>query len=162
MHFTRSIVPPDTNLVLFDIQMPKCSPKQICNIHQIQTIHDGSSSGIRWSIMASLDPNTRFVENALNDTYKNDVFYYKIIWTISNSGTHGSDAPTHYPYPIAYPYEKMRWATITSSVATGTKWDILIFYTIEPIDAKQLTAITLRRGTVRHAREQGPEPGGPG
>jgi len=158
VHWATNFTPPDTNVVLHDIQMPKCGPKQICNIHAIETHLDASANGIRWVIKASLDPNDRFPREFVHLAYSNDVFYQRIVFPQGNTTDRDWSKQRIYPFPIAYPYEKMRWMTRTSSVAAGTTWDVLIFYTIEPIDQKQLTAITLRRGVVKHAREQGPEP----
>lgn len=158
LHYNISFVPPDTGLVLFDIPMPKCGPKQICNIHKVTTIHDASANGIRWVLLLSLEPNDRFLRDNVHTQVMNDVFYKRVQWNLTQMHArmmHTED----YPYPIAFPYEKMRMGLRQSSVATGSTWNILIFYTIESISAQQLTAITLRRGTVRHAREQGPEPG---
>ncbi len=158
MHFNINFTPADTGLNLFDVQMPKCGPREICNIHRIETPLDRSANNIRWVIMASLEPRDRFERDGVHTQYQNDVFYKKVYFSLATGTFNDANLWSDYPFPIAFPYEKMRWATRTSSVATGTTWDIIIFYTIEPIDPKQLTAITIRRGTVKHARAQGPEP----
>jgi len=154
--FNINFVPPDTSMQTLDIQMPLCTPKQICNIHKVTTVHDNSSNGIRWTILLSLEPKDRFLKNSIDRTYQNDVFYKRVQWNLAmmeSTQMHTAD----YPYPFAYPYDKLRVGLQQSSVATGSTWNVLIFYTIEPITPTQLTAITVRRGTVRHAREGGPE-----
>lgn len=155
--FQISFTPPDTGIQLFDIQMPKCGPRSICNIHSIHTVFDASSNNIRWVISASMEPSDTWQKEFVHRAYHNDEFYRRLVWTLSGGRFQDGLRETNYPYPIAYPYDKMRWMTRTSSIATGTTWDVFIFYTIEPIDSTRLTAITVRRGTTRHAREGGPE-----
>lgn len=159
VHRVINFTPPDTEMQLHDIQMPKCGPKQICNIWGITTAFDNSSNNIRWVLLLSKEPSDRFTRHAIHTAYMNDVFYYRAVWTLSGGRFQEGKEDTWYPYPIAYPYDRMRAGTRTSSIATGTTWNIIIHYTIEAISKEQLTAITIRRGTVAHARAQGPEPG---
>ncbi len=158
VHHVRNLIPPDALLRIFDIQMPKCGPREICNIHMITTVFDASATGLRWTIMASLEPSDLFTKHTVHSAYENDVFYFRVVWTLGSTGRGPDEHTIYYPHPIAFPYEKMRWADQQSSIGAGVNWDILIYYTIEPIDTSQLTAITIRRGTVRHARPGGPEP----
>ena len=142
---------------LFDIPMPKCTPKEICNIQKVSTVFDASPNGIRWQLLLSLEPKDRFLLNNVHTAVMNDVFYKKLFFRISAS-VEANHSESFVDFPFAYPYETLRMGLQQSSVATGSTWNILIYYTIEAIDTKQLTAITIRRGTVRHARPQGPEP----
>lgn len=158
VNYNLNFTPPDTGQILFDIPMPLCGPKQICNIHAVETVHDASSTGIRWALLLSMEPNDRFLKENIHTQSMNDVFYKRIVWNLAGTSLPPMNHRANYPYPIAYPYERMRLGVRQSSIATGSTWNILIFYTIEAISAQQLTAITVRRGTVKHAREQGPEP----
>jgi len=157
IHYNINFQPPDPELVLFDIEMPHCGPRQICNLHMVETVHDNSNTNIRWVLLLSLEPKDRFLRDNVHTAYSNDTFYKRVFWS-QTSGIPQRDHTARYPYPIAYPYETMRLGLRQSSVGTGSTWNILIFYTIERIDKDQLTAITVRRGTVKHARGQGPEP----
>jgi len=158
VHKVHNVVPPATTIQLHDIQMPKCGALEICNIWGVTTIFDSSSNNIRWVIMLSKEPSDRFTRDTVHNSYMNDVFYYRNVWTLSGGRFQSGLKNTWYPYPIAFPYDRMRYATRTSSVATGTTWNIILHYTIESITKAQLTALTVRRGTVAHARGQGPEP----
>jgi len=158
VHYNVSFVPPDTNLVFFDIPMPLCGPRQICNIHAVETIHDASSTGIRWVLLLSMEPNDLFIKDNVHTQSSNDTFYKRVVWNLANTDLPEMNHTSYYAYPIAYPYEKLRMGLRQSSISTGSTWNIIIYYTIEPISAQQLTAITVRRGTVKHARAQGPEP----
>ncbi len=145
-------------LDLFDIPMPLCGPKEICNIKGVTTVFDGSATGVRWRLWLSLEPKDRFLNTNVHTQTMNDVFYYKVHWNIANVTSSDMNHTIMYPDPIAYPYDKMRMAVTQSGTGAGATWNVIIYYTIEPIEPKQLTAITIRRGTVKHAREQGPEP----
>ncbi len=158
VNYNLSFTPPNTGQILFDIPMPQCGPKQICNIHAVETVHDSSSTGIRWVLLLSKEPSDRFLKENVHTQSMNDVFYKRVVWNLANTHLPPNNHRADYPYPIAYPYDRMRMGVRQSSIATGSTWNILIFYTIEAISAQQLTAITVRRGTVKHAREQGPEP----
>ena len=157
LNFNISYTPVVTTVELHDIPMPKCSNRQICNIHAVETVHDASSTGIRWVLLLSLDPSDQFQRDNAHHQESNDTFYKRVHWQISGAFAPPNNHRSNYPYPFPYPYEKMRMGLRQSSLATGSTWNILIYYTIESITPAQLTAITIRRGTVKHAREQGPE-----
>ncbi len=158
INYNISFTPAVINVVnLFDIPMPQCGPKQICNIHKVSTVFDGSALNVRWTIFLSLEPRDRFIRNNVHTQVMNDVFYQRIVFTQTGSFESPTVQTENYPYPFAYPYEKLRCGVVSSSIATGITWNVLVFYTIEPIEAKQLTAITIRRGTVAAIRT----PGGP-
>jgi len=147
---------------LFDIPMPKCTPKEMCLIHAFETIWDMSANDIRIELWASLEPSDRILFIDTHTKHQQDIFYSARLWRsidgASGVSSHTQNWITYYNHPVPYPYEKLRIGVRTTSAATGLAVDVRIHYTIEPISAKQLTAITLRRGTVRHARPQGPEP----
>ena len=109
--------------------------------------------------MLSLEPDDRFLRENVHQQVMNDVFYKRVVWNLSGTSLPDQNHRSNYAYPFPFPYETMRMGLRQSSIATGSTWNILIYYTIEPITAEQLTAITIRRGTIAHARAQGPEPG---
>lgn len=156
INYNISFVPPDTNVVLFDIPMPRCTPREICNIHMVTTVFDASANGIRWVLLLSQEPDDRFIKDNRHTATMNDVFYKRVQWNLAMMESTAMHT-AKYPYPIAYPYMTLRLGLRQSSLATGSTWNVVIFYTVEPIDSSQLTAITIRRGTTRHAREGGPE-----
>lgn len=162
VHFALNFNAADTNLLLFDIEMPKCGPKEICLIHQVDALWDSSSFGFRRTLLLSREPSDTFPRHNVDHQYQNDLIFKSVWWTVnsSSSGAWSYIARDYvkFSYPIPYPYERMRGGVQISNIAAGITVDISIYYTIEGIDAKQLTAITIRRGTVRHARAQGPEP----
>jgi len=144
---------------LRDIQMPKCGPNRICNIWGIRVTWDQTAFEIRWRLFLSLEPSDRFEDVDVDGAYLNDIFYrLNVLMDALTSGV--ADAPREstvmFPIPFAYPYEKLR-AGNDASTGVAADWHIQILYTIDEITSRQLTAITVRRGTTRHARPGGPE-----
>jgi len=144
-----------------DIQMPKCGPSQMCNIWGIRTTWNQSATDIRWRLWFSLEPKDVFRLVDVDDSYMNDVFHNVIVFRTIDSASGVSEGPNEdtviFPLPFAYPYDKLRVMSDATSAGAGAQWVITIYYTIEVITRAQLTAITVRRGTTRHAREGGPE-----
>ncbi len=150
-----------TGADIFDVPMPRCNPKEICLIQGVRIAWDMTANDIQWRLILSLEPKDQFTKRDVFRHLDTDWFYY--LRVINDLNTEGMADRTRvdqiiFPLPFAYPYKNLRAFTNTTNGSAGYDWWIQIFYTIEALDKRQLTAITVRRGTVRHAREQGPEP----
>jgi len=151
-----------TAMTLRDIQMPKCSPQEICLIRGVRVSWEMTANNIRWRLLMSQEPNDRFNTIDIDQAYMKDVFYYLSIFRVVN-GNSGFDPgksfdTVWFPYAIPYPFDRLRVGSDSTSAATGRDWIIQVYYTVEQIPKGQITALAIRRGTIRHAREGGPEP----
>jgi len=151
-----------SNLIAFDIPMPKCTAKEACLIWGVRVNWNLSATDIRHRLWLSKEPSERFLGVEINAFEDSDIFYFLSFFRTIDGASGVSEGPNVdqiiYPKPFVYPYERLRAAAQTTSTGSLPNFHISIMYTIESVNAKQLTAITVRRGTVRHAREQGPEP----
>ncbi len=154
--------PAATAMTLRDVQMPHCSPRQMCLIQGVRVVWEMTANNIRWRLYMSREPNDRFLNRDTDQHFTSETFYSLSVFRVVN-GNSGFDPgksfdTVWFPHPIPYPYEKLRIGSDSTSGATGRDFTITIYYTVEGVTAKEITALAVKRGTSAHAREQGPEP----
>jgi len=137
--------------------MPAHEFLQFTNYHYIQ-----SEADINHRLWISQEPNDRMLGRQTDEFEWNALLYHAILWrTIDGASGETAIFSQHteqFSHAVPYPYDKLRAGADTQNSGALPNILITIRYTIETINLKQLTAISIRRGTVRHARAQGPEP----